>query len=229
MLGIKWAQPFEVTEHGNRFVEIAPHLKRMRQRVGRLGPDRSRGSVKTDGLVGARQPLKHLPQLIVDPDITRMALLGSPQHRLGLLFVAGSAQIGPEQLQADRPQLVELRRLRQCVQRGLPHRLVRLVECGPQLVSPRVGVGDACGRAQSRRSGPILQRHTADARPIVKCGGQSQRNRRRAGLDLRPLLLGRQAREIDLGLAEGFGIGGIGVRAIVVVGFGRTNFDQAIE
>ncbi len=82
---------------------------------------------------------------------------------------------------------------------------------------------------ESDRSGWILQFHPADARPIVERGGQAQRHRRRAALDLRPRPLGRQAREIDLGLTEDFGIGGIGLQAILVVGLGRPDFDQAIE
>ena len=79
----------------------------MGQLVGRLGADRSRGGVEADRLVAARERLQHPPQVVVDPDIARMALLGRPQHRLGPCTVAGIVQTGPQQVQADRAQLVE--------------------------------------------------------------------------------------------------------------------------
>ena len=55
----------------------------MSQLVGCLGADHPRGRVEPNGLIAARELLQHLPQIVIDPDITRMALLGGPQHRLG--------------------------------------------------------------------------------------------------------------------------------------------------
>ena len=52
---------------------------------------------------------------------------------------------------------------------------------------------------------------------------------RRSGLDLRPRLGRRQARQVDPGLAEGLGVGGVGARAVRVVGLGRADVDQPIE
>ena len=63
--------------------------------------------VEANGLVATREFFQHLAQLVVDPDITRIPLLGPPQHRLGPGAIAGIVQTGAQQMQADRAQLVE--------------------------------------------------------------------------------------------------------------------------
>ena len=168
MPGVAGAQPLEIAEHGDGLVGIASGLEGMGQLVGRLGADRSRGGVEPDRLVAARQLLQHPRQRVVDPDIARMPLLGRPQHRLGPRAVAGIVQTGPQQVQADRAQLIELRRLCQCLQCGQPGRLVGLIQGGPQLVPPGVGVGDAGGFAQSCRPGGVCPPAPADRRPVVE-------------------------------------------------------------
>jgi hypothetical protein len=76
-------QPLEIAEHGDSLAGLAALLERVGQLVGCLGADRSRGGVEPDGLVAARERLQHPPQRVVDPDITRIPLLGRAQHRFG--------------------------------------------------------------------------------------------------------------------------------------------------
>ena len=137
-----------------------------------------------------------------------MPLLGLPQHRLGQGAVAGIVQTGPQQVQADRPQLVELRRLGQGLQArsaGPPCRVDR----GRSAARCARGRGRRRGRPRSSRAAPAASARfaAADRRPVVQRRGQGQRHRRRAGLDPRPRLGRRQAGQIDPGLAEGVGVG----------------------
>ena len=128
-------------------------------------------------------------------------------------------------------QLVELRCLCQRLQSGQPGRLVGLIQGGAAARCAR-GRGRRCGRLRSslrraRRRRPALPRRIAAQ--SSSAAGQGQRHRGRPGLDLRPRLGRRQAGQIDPGLAEGVGIGGVGDRAVRVVGLGRADVDQAIE
>ena len=157
-----------------------------------------------------------------------MPLLGLLQYRRGQSAVAGRVETGPKQLQADRPELVIIRLLCDCLKRGQPGRHVGLIEGDSQLVAPGVRIRELGGCAQSRRAlctGTVAAAH----RPVIQRGGQGQRHRRRAGLDPRPRLGGRQDGQIDPGVAEGLGIVGIGGRAIIGAGLGRADVDQAIE
>ena len=115
MPGNVWAKLVEIAEYRDGLVGIAPLLQGMGKLVGRLGADRPRGGVEANRLVGPFQLLQHLAQFVVDPDIAWMPLLSRPQHRLGPLEISGVFQAGPQQLQADRPQFVVLRRLCQCL------------------------------------------------------------------------------------------------------------------
>ena len=92
--GVAGAKGVEIAVDGEGLVRIAPPLQGMGQLVGGLGADRSRGGVEANGLVESAWAVQHLPQLVVDPDITGIALLGPPQHRLGC--VAGIASICSE-------------------------------------------------------------------------------------------------------------------------------------
>ena len=231
MPGVAGAQLLEIAEHGEGLVGIAPLLQGMGQLVGRLGADRSRGGVEANGLVAARQLLQHRPQLVVDPDITWMPLLGPPQHRLGHRCRSpASFRPVPSKCRLIGPSSSNFAVLCQGLQCGSPSRLVGLIQGGAQLVAPGVGVGDAGGLA---RAAPLRPRPPASLwrmrRPVVQRRGQGQCHRRRASLDLRPRLGRRQAGQVDPGLAEGVGVVVVGDRAVLVVGLGRADVDQAIE
>ena len=74
--GIARPQPLEIAEHGDSLAGLASLLQSVGQLVGGLRADRSRGGVEPDGLVAARERLQHRRQRVVDPDITRIPLLG---------------------------------------------------------------------------------------------------------------------------------------------------------
>ena len=110
--GVAGAKGVEIAVHGEGLVRIAPLLQGMGQLMGGFGSDRSCRRVEANGLVEPAPGFQHLPQLVVDPDITGIELLGPPQHRLGHREIAHAIphQSGAQQVQADRAQLLELGR-----------------------------------------------------------------------------------------------------------------------
>ena len=76
MPGVAGSQRLEIAEHGNGLVSIAPLLEGMGQLVGRFGADGACGGVEANGLIAARLSLERPAQLVVNPDIPRMTLLG---------------------------------------------------------------------------------------------------------------------------------------------------------
>ena len=84
-------------------------------------------------------------------------------------------------MQADRPQLAELRRFREILKRSKTGGLVGLIQCGTQLVAPGVGVGGTGRVSQPAKALGVLGTDlAAPGRPVVEYSGQGHRHIRRA-------------------------------------------------
>ena len=83
------SEPGQILEDRDSLGRFSALLQRMRQRVGGLGADRSRGGVVTDRFPAASQSLQDLGQVVVDPDVDRMTPLGPTQHVFGRGRVSG--------------------------------------------------------------------------------------------------------------------------------------------
>ena len=175
--------------------------------------------------------LQHPPQVVVDPDIAGMALLGpSAAPTRPARASPASLRAVPSKCRLIGAQLVELRRPGQGLQCGLPGRLVGLIQGGRAARCAR-GRGRRRGRLRSAgRAGRVFalrpgasaaQSSSAAARASATDGGRA--------LIFAPASAGGRAAEIDPGLAEGLGVVGVGDRAVRVVGLGRADVDQAIE
>ncbi len=141
-------QPDQVAEDRDRLVGLALVRQGVGQLVGRLGADRSGGGVEADRLVAAGQLLQHRGQVVVDPDIAGMALLGLAQHRLGRRGVAGIVQADAQQVQADGAQFVELRR---------PGQGLQVRPAGPPCPVDPGRCGGRSARGRGRRAGGFAQ------------------------------------------------------------------------
>ena len=93
-----------------------------------------------------------------------MPLLGPPQHRLGPRGIAGIVKTRAQQLQADRAQLLEVRRFCQC----LKGRLVGLIQGGAQIFAPGVWVDSAGDFTELGRAARVPSFAPADRCPVVE-------------------------------------------------------------
>ena len=186
------------------------------------------GRVEPGRLVASASALQDPSEPVVDPEVIGMIALGLAERptRAGP-GCPGSRQSSPTR--ADRPQFA-----RSSPSRPGLHRLPATafpVEDEGGLESLRHWSGSAARAASARRAAPArcpgsLLRRPPTSHPVLP---RAPPRRRAGSLDQGPSLGRRRADDVDPGVAEGVGIGGIGGRAIRVVGLGRADVDDLIE
>ena len=102
MMSVNGPESDQVLEHRDPLLRLSLCLQGVPQHVGGLGPYRPRGNVIADRLLAPLQPLQAQGQVVVEPEVARMAALGLAQHALRRSGITGVSEGHPQQVEANR-------------------------------------------------------------------------------------------------------------------------------
>ena len=99
------ARPYsrKILEDYDCRLSLAVRLQRMGQLVGRLGAERPGRRVVADRPLTSGELFKRPGQIVVDPHVVGVELLGPTQHRFGPRRVARVFEGPAQEIEADRP------------------------------------------------------------------------------------------------------------------------------
>ena len=184
------------------------------------GAERRAARVVADRLLARRAAAAPgAGQVVVDPDVVRVAADGRaaapPRPPSASPASARAPPAGPGWPAAER---LGVGGRRPAAAARLALRPVRSGRAGPRGGASRHGSGSAARAPSARRRAPapvVASAVAADGRPVVERRDQRQRPPPSAGALIRaPASAGSQRVEVDPGLAEGGGVGGVGGRAV---------------